>query len=105
MLISGSENFPFQTTPLPIGSVVKLKNVQKLVMIYGRHQRETSSDKIFDYVSVPYPEGNISDDFNLFFNRNMIEDVKYIVFETPQEDLREKGTEEMKVYSEQDPEQ
>jgi hypothetical protein len=43
---------------LPIGSVVKLKQVRKLVMIYGREQRQTSSNKVYDYVSVPYPEGN-----------------------------------------------
>ena len=62
---------------LPIGSVVKLKKVRKLVMVYGREQLQTSSNKVYDYVSVPYPEGNISEDYNLFFNHDMIEDVLY----------------------------
>lgn len=62
---------------LPIGSVVKLKKVEKLVMIYGRHQIQSSSKERFDYVSVPYPEGNITEEFNLFFNQNMIEKVLF----------------------------
>lgn len=31
---------------LPIGSVVKLKKVEKPVMIYGRHQIQTKSKNI-----------------------------------------------------------
>ena len=70
---------------LPIGSVVKLKKVRKLVMVYGREQLQTSSNKVYDYVSVPYPEGNISEDYNLFFNHDMIEDVLHVGYENKEE--------------------
>ncbi|MER0466561.1 DUF4176 domain-containing protein [Bacillus cabrialesii subsp. cabrialesii] len=30
-------------------------------MVFGRHQIQSSSGKKFDYVAVPYPEGNISE--------------------------------------------
>jgi len=70
---------------LPIGSVVKLKKVRKLVMVYGREQLQTSSNKVYGYVSVPYPEGNISEDYNLFFNHDMIEDVLHVGYENKEE--------------------
>jgi len=70
---------------LPLGSVVKLKKVRKLVMVYGREQLQTSSNKVYDYVSVPYPEGNISEDYNLFFNHDMIEDVLHVGYENKEE--------------------
>ncbi|AJO60296.1 MULTISPECIES: DUF4176 domain-containing protein [Bacillus] len=61
----------------PIGTIVKLKNMKKLVMVFGRHQIQSSSGKEFDYVAVPYPEGNISENFNVFFDEEMIEKVIY----------------------------
>ncbi len=72
---------------LPIGTVVKLRNVRKLVMIYGRDQLQASSNKRYDYVSVPYPEGNISEEFNLFFNKTMIETVIFEGYKSEEEDL------------------
>lgn len=63
------------TKLLPIGTVVKLSNMDKLVMIYGYNQIQVSTKKQFDYIGVPYPEGNISPDYNVFFNRNLIEEV------------------------------
>jgi len=54
---------------LPIGTVLRLNSVKKPLMIYGRHQIQTKSKMIFDYIAVPYPEGNLTDDFNVFFNR------------------------------------
>lgn len=60
---------------LPIGSIVKLNKAKKIVMIYGRNQIQTSSNRIFDYIAVPYPEGNLTTDFNVFFNREQIEEV------------------------------
>ncbi|MHC8522940.1 DUF4176 domain-containing protein [Rossellomorea sp. H39__3] len=58
-----------------MGTVVKLSNMDKLVMIYGYNQIQVSTKKQFDYIGVPYPEGNISADYNVFFNRNLIEEV------------------------------
>nr|MDH3082805.1 DUF4176 domain-containing protein [Bacillus subtilis] len=69
----------------PIGSVVKILNVRKTVMIYGRNQLQTSSQKKYDYVSVPYPEGNINENYNLFFNHDMIEEVLFEGYQTQEE--------------------
>ncbi len=76
----------FNERLLPIGTVVKLKEVRKLVMIYGRFQKQASTGQTFDYVSVPYPEGNINEDYNLFFNRNMIESVQHVGMKSPEEE-------------------
>ncbi|MDS9995568.1 DUF4176 domain-containing protein [Bacillus atrophaeus] len=46
-------------------------------MIFGRHQIQSSIGRKFDYVAVLYPEGNISENFNVFFNEEMIEKVIY----------------------------
>ena len=46
---------------LPIGSVVKIRNTNQLVMIFGYLQKSTAMpDQIVDYVGVPYPSGNIN---------------------------------------------
>jgi hypothetical protein len=78
-------------TLLPVGTVVKLKKVEKPVMIYGRHQIQKKTNNIFDYIAVPYPEGNLTDEFNVFFNRELIEDIIYPGLVSPAEKLmREK---------------
>ncbi|MFS0905939.1 DUF4176 domain-containing protein [Priestia aryabhattai] len=80
-----------KNTLVPIGSVVKLYNVRKLVMVYGRNQKQASSEEIFDYVAVPYPEGNITDEYNVFFNRNMIETIEHVGMQSETElKMREK---------------
>ena len=46
---------------LPIGSVVKLRNTNETVMIFGYLQKSTAKpEQIVDYVAVPYPAGNIN---------------------------------------------
>lgn len=46
---------------LPIGSVVKLRNTNEAVMIFGYLQKSTAKpEQIVDYVAVPYPAGNIN---------------------------------------------
>ena len=45
---------------LPIGSVVKVKDLEKPVMIFGYLQKcGVKHVKVVDYIGVPYPEGNI----------------------------------------------
>ncbi|MGG1630924.1 DUF4176 domain-containing protein [Rossellomorea sp. NRS-1567] len=78
---------------LPIGTVVKLKSVDKAVMIYGRHQIQKKTDKVFDYIAVPYPEGNLSEEFNVFFNREIIEEIIHPGLTSPAEDLMRKKVE------------
>jgi hypothetical protein len=66
-------------------------------MIYGRNQIQTQTTKLFEYIAAPYPEGNISEKLNFFFNRNRIEDVIYPGYELPQEaDMRGKVELELK---------
>ncbi|WP_369903344.1 DUF4176 domain-containing protein [Bacillus manliponensis] len=56
---------------LPIGTVVKLEEVEPLIMIIGR--MVISADKRdFDYVGVPYPVGYLGDEKVLCFNHDKI---------------------------------
>ena len=67
---------------LPIGSVVKLKGAEKRVMIYGIMQVASNEEekKIYDYVGVIYPEGNVSPEDQLFFNADDIERIDFYGF-------------------------
>ena len=45
---------------LPIGSVVMINGGTKPVMIYGYLQQSALAENdLFDYIGVPYPEGNV----------------------------------------------
>ncbi|PGT80390.1 MULTISPECIES: DUF4176 domain-containing protein [Bacillaceae] len=84
---------------VPIGTVVKLKEMDKLVMVYGYNQIQTSTGKQFDYIAVPYPEGNISPDYNVFFNRNMIKDIIHSGYVTSEDkENRENADSEGHTY-------
>ncbi|MGI8277024.1 DUF4176 domain-containing protein [Bacillus mycoides] len=55
----------------PIGTVVKLEEVEPIIMIIGR--MVVSADKRdFDYVGVPYPVGYLGDEKVLCFNHDKI---------------------------------
>ena len=58
-------------TLLPIGSVVRFKSWEQLVMIYGRKQMDSKTKEEWDYVACYYPIGNISTEYNLFLIMNM----------------------------------
>lgn len=63
---------------LPIGTVVRLKNGRKKIVICGFDVKETQkSNENYDYVGYPYPEGFISKEFNLIFNDQDVEEVFY----------------------------
>ena len=64
---------------LPIGSVVKLQNVAKPVMIFGYLQK-SGLGKVdhVDYIGVPYPEGNIGPQYQIGF---MMTDITEVLFE------------------------
>jgi len=61
----------------PIGTVVILKNGTKPVMIYGRKQLQAFTEKVWDYVGCLYPEGNINEKYNVFFQHFEIDKVLY----------------------------
>lgn len=82
---SDHEPIPIGDEMLPIGTVVKVQSINQPIMIYGRVQKQGGTEKIWDYVAVPYPQGNISDDSNIFFNHEFITEVLHKGLETDEE--------------------
>lgn len=61
---------------LPIGTVVKLKEVDKLALIAGYFPRGASREGyVWDYSAFPYPEGMIDNDKVLQFDNESIEKI------------------------------
>jgi len=60
---------------LSIGSVVLLKGARRKLMIFGRVMSCDTTKKNYDYVGVPYPEGNISKDYTYLFNHKEVVEV------------------------------
>ena len=58
---------------LPIGSVIKIKKLDKPIIIVGYLVGD--GDKVYDYVGFPYPEGIYSKDTKVLFNKNVINEV------------------------------
>ncbi len=75
---------------LPIGSVVTLVGGTKTLMIFGRKQIQSGTNKIWDYVACLYPEGNLSEKYNVFFNHFEIEKVIFKGYENEEELLTRK---------------
>ncbi len=61
---------------IPIGSVVKLKDAQKRIMIVGLLLRN-GDGKTYDYMGCPYPEGVLDLDSMMLFNHEDIEDISF----------------------------
>ncbi|ANC78766.1 hypothetical protein ABE65_018960 [Fictibacillus phosphorivorans] len=72
---------------LPIGTIVLLDKVDQPLMIYGRLQQQMDLEKTWDYVSCPYPQGNVSDETNVFFNHDQINEIVFKGLETEGEKL------------------
>nr|WP_315104690.1 DUF4176 domain-containing protein [uncultured Catonella sp.] len=70
---------------LPIGSVVRLVNGTKKIMIFGRKQKQAPPGRIWDYVACLYPEGNLSEKYNVFFNHSEIEEIYFVGYEDDEE--------------------
>ena len=66
---------------LPIGSVVALKEASKKTMIYGVKQINKGNGVEYDYLGVVYPEGNMGDGTQFFFNHEAIEQVFFRGYE------------------------
>jgi len=58
---------------LPIGTVISLEDGSQPLMIYGRKQINTNGNTKWDYVACLYPEGNIGDEYNVFFNAEILQ--------------------------------
>ena len=70
----------------PIGTVITLKDGDRPIMIYGRKQIQEETNYIWDYVAFLYPEGNLGDDYNIFFQHEEIENVYHKGLESELED-------------------
>lgn len=70
---------------LPIGSIVRLIEGERRLMICGRIVSQAGSDKIYDYVGCIYPQGIEDADNMYFFNRDAIEEVFFIGFQDKEE--------------------
>ena len=71
---------------LPIGTICKLKNGVKNIMITGFCPVTDESEKgMYDYCGCLYPEGMISSDMNLLFDNDQIEEVLFKGFENAEE--------------------
>ena len=57
---------------LPLGSIVRLKEGEKKLMIYGRGQLAADNKEEFDYVACLWPEGNLNEEFVYLFNHSDI---------------------------------
>lgn len=67
---------------LPIGTVVKLRNGQKKLMIYGIAQSDMDNPDVeYDYIGVPYPEGNMGPDYQYLFRHEDVEEIFFRGFE------------------------
>ncbi len=64
----------------PIGTVVLLNNGSKRLMIFGINQTIEGASE-YDYIGVPYPEGNMGQDFQYLFNHNDIKEVFFRGYE------------------------
>lgn len=67
---------------LPIGSVVKLKEAERLIMIFGVLQQNSKMEgELFDYIGVLYPEGHYATSMHIAFNQADIEEVLFRGYE------------------------
>ncbi len=66
---------------LPIGSVVLLKEGTKKAMIFGIKQTDKASGKEYDYIGVVYPEGNLGEQLQFFFQHENIDQVFFRGYE------------------------
>ena len=67
---------------LPIGSVVLLKKGKKRLMIYGIIQSDIENEtEEYDYIGVPYPEGNMGPEYQYLFFHKDIEEIYFRGFE------------------------
>lgn len=51
---------------LPMGSIIRLKESNKKLMIIGRQQKRTDNNKVFDYLAIFYPIGTVDNNVVLF---------------------------------------
>ncbi len=73
---------------LPIGSIVRLNDSEKRLMICGIKQSGSSGDGDVeaDYIGIMYPEGYMGEQYQYLFNHDRIVEVVYRGFEDDERD-------------------
>ena len=66
---------------LPIGSVVSLKETEKMLMIIGLAQQEAQTEKVWDYSGVFHPEGMMTSANMHLFNADEIQTLHFVGFQ------------------------
>lgn len=80
---------------LPIGSVVLLKEGKKKVMIFGIKQTDRSTNEEHDYIGVIYPEGNLGQEMQFYFEH---ENIAEVVFRGYEDNERENFVIKLSAY-------
>ena len=79
---------------LPIGSVVRLKDGKKRLMITGFlpiEQKENGEKETWDYSGCIFPEGMLNSNQNYVFNHSQIEEIYYMgLVDEEEEEIKEK---------------
>lgn len=70
---------------LPLGSVVRLVNGNKRIMICGRLQERLEDRVVFDYCACYYPEGILNPEELFLFNHDKIEEISFQGFADEEE--------------------
>ena len=71
---------------LPIGTVVLLKDATKRLMITGYCSAKPEEvDKVYDYVGMLFPEGNLVGDEVALFNHDQITEILYMGYKNEEE--------------------
>ena len=70
---------------LPIGSVVRLREAKKCLMIFGICQNH--NDTTFDYIGVLWPEGNMGAQTQILFAHDDIQEVVYKGYESEEREI------------------
>ncbi len=63
---------------LPIGSVISLNGAKKKMMIIGSAVKVENTDKVYDYIGLPFPEGYIDSEKMFLLNAEDIAEVHFI---------------------------
>ena len=63
---------------LPMGSVVTLEGAEKTLMIVGALVENETTNKVYDYIAVPFPEGFIDSETMFLFSHEDISKVHYV---------------------------
>jgi hypothetical protein len=76
------DNDMFRTDEwLPIGSVVHVKDSNRLLMVAGTMQVDQETGLLWDYMGYPFPEGNMKPGQDVMFDKDGIDGVYFLGYQ------------------------